>query len=663
MNCLLNFVGCWMSVISSMGCLLILAGACATPSAPEGGPQDRQAPRLNPKRYSTPSPSTNFQYQRVILTFDEWVRLQSASSQVVTSPPLAQKPSIKVRNKSVVVEWKERLKDSTTYIINFGDAIQDITEGNKVSDMKMVFSTGSYLDSLVCAGQIIDAATRKPSAETWVMLYRNLADSVPKTEKPFYFTKTNASGNFRIEYIKKGRYQIFALADKNNDYKYNLPKESIGFLDSSFVINDTTQPFLRLLLFEERQALAIKDADLLQFGEVRLEFNEDVQSLSQVRLLEAPSDLKMQVKQGADSLHIWFDGTIADTAKLRFVLVNEAEQWQDTLVFSNKEKASMLEDSTALRWFLSKEASKAVNSSRQGGKGNNRVGQQKVSQRPAQDTTAIIQHPKEPLQLLFTAPITSIDTTQFYWGVDTTIMVQKWRYVVELDTLTGDTLAVDSNQVKVPIDTFWNIALPAIQQDSGVGNSLSFGIDSTAGKRYQLTILPRGIKDFWGRTNGDTLSRIYVINSIEQYGSITSVITGADSSKKYIVELVNQEKKVVSHRLVQDSSQITFNDYYLPIGGYLIRVSTDLNDNQRWDVGNYDKKQQPEPRYISKLIQLKAGWENTMKLDLKKKIPTGKQGKLRIGQGESEEDPRSDTPPNKQNKEQKQSKDNTSKKD
>ncbi|MGH1337065.1 MAG: Ig-like domain-containing domain [Aureispira sp.] len=640
MECLLNFVGRWIRVVSSIGCIVVVALSCATPSAPEGGPQDRQAPRLDPKRYSTKNPSTNFKYQRVILTFDEWVRLQSASSQVVMSPPLKVKPSVSVRNRSVVVEWKEPLEDSTTYIINFGDAIQDITEGNKASDRKMVFSTGPYLDSLVCSGQVIDAATRQPSADTWVMLYRNLADSVPKTEKPFYFTKTDPSGNFRIEYIRKGRYQIFAIADKNNDYKYNLPKEPIGFLDTSFVMNDSLQPFLRLLLFEEREKLVVEDIDLIQFGEIRLQLNEAVQSVTEVRLLEAPSDLKLLVEQGADSLHIWMDGSLADTAKLRLVLTNEAEEWQDTIEVSNKKKALLLEDSTALRWFVpNKEAATEATTQRGGGSGGSQPAVSSL--RPAQDTTTIPQHPKEALELLFTAPLQTIDTTQFSWAVDTTIVVQEWKYEYGVDTVSGDTLFVDSLQIKVSKDTFLKTTLPIIQQDSSAANTLYFAIDSTEGKRYQLTILPNGVQDFWGRKNGDTLSRVYVINPTDEYGSITSIILGADSSKRYIVEVVNQTKEVVSRRFVQDSSRITFYDYYLPTGPYTIQVSADLNENKRWDVGDYDKKQQPEPRYISKVIQLNAGWENAMELDLQKtpKPAVGKGGKS----GEKDE-----LPPNKE---------------
>lgn len=635
----MEFTKQWSSLIISIVCIIVLAIACATPSAPEGGPQDRQAPRLDPKKYSTPNPSTNFQYQRVILTFDEWVRLQAASSQVVMSPPLKEKPSVKVRNKSVVVEWKERLEDSTTYIINFGDAIEDITEGNTASNMKIVFSRGPYVDSLVCSGQVIDAATRKPSADTWVMLYRNLADSVPKTEQPFYFTKTSPSGTFKIEYIRGGRYQVFALTDKNNDYKYNLPKEPIGFLDSSFVMNDSVQPYLRLLLFEERQDLAVKDADLLQFGELKLELNEPIHTPTEVTLLDAPKDLKLLVEQGADSLHIWFDGVIADTAKLRFVLTNAAEQWQDTVTVSNKKKANLLEDSTALRWFVSAEAAEAAanTSSQAGGKGNQQQQASTSSLRPTQDTAAIAQHPKEALQLLFTAPIARIDTSLFTWAVDTMVTLQSWRYEYGVDTISGDTLFVDSLRVETTKDTFWTISLPNIQKDSGAANQLFFAVDSTADKRYQLTILPNGLTDFWGRTNKDTLSRIYTINPIDQYGSITGIVVGADSSQQYIVELVDKDDKTINRFVVQDSSTIRWQEYYRPTGAYTIRVSKDLNRNGRWDVGDYDTKQQPEPRYISSVIQLKAGWENSMELDLNKKVPVAGKGGRKKGEEAGEE--------------------------
>jgi hypothetical protein len=246
---------------------------------------------------------------------------------------------------------------------------------------------------------------------------------------------------------------------------------------------------------------------------------------------------------------------------------------------------------------------------------------------------------------LFTAPITSIDTSLFVWAVDTTVTLQSWRYEYGVDTISGDTLFVDSLRVNTTKDTFWTIPLPNIQQDSGAANQLSFAVDSTADKRYQLTILPNGITDFWGRTNRDTLSRIYTINPIDQYGSITGIVVGADSSQQYIVELVDKDNKAISRFLVQDSSTIRWQEYYRPTGAYTIRVSKDLNKNGRWDVGDYDAKQQPEPRYISSVIQLKAGWENSMELDLNKKAPVAGKGGTKKGEDADQEEGQEDASP------------------
>ncbi|MFK7797932.1 MAG: hypothetical protein AB8E82_10800, partial [Aureispira sp.] len=47
--------------------------------------------------------------------------------------------------------------------------------------------------------------------------------------------------------------------------------------------------------------------------------------------------------------------------------------------------------------------------------------------------------------------------------------------------------------------------------------------------------------------------------------------------------------------------------------------------------------QQPEPRYISSVIQLKAGWENSMELDLNKKVPVMGKGGTKKGEDAGEE--------------------------
>ena len=617
-----TLLGHWR-LISSLWLLYVLVLACAEPSAPGGGPQDTRPPVRHPKRYSTPNGMTDYPYQRVILTFDEWVKLQRPQQQIVISPPLENTPQITVRNKSVVVAWDEPLKDSTTYLIQFGESVVDITENNAAKNLQLVFSTGAYLDSLQCVGEVVRADTREPAADTWVMLYRNLADSVPRTQKPYYFAKTDASGRFKMEYLRGGRYRVFALLERSNDYKYNSPSEEIGFLDTSFVLNDTTQPFLRLLLFQERLDLRVLDADVEGYGQVRISLNQAVnQPLELDWLGEAPAQLK--VEQGNDTLRLWYDGGAGDSLSRQLLLYDPATDWRDTVEVRLKSRSQFLTKGQPLRWVLPGSGSGKGATSDQGKKGKN-----KVVFRPAIDTNAIPQHPLEPLTLEFTQPIEAWDTSFIQWLGDTTVMVLDTQWTPVIDTSTQDTIGFDTTLVEVALDTFFSLALPTLQRDSNHSRRLMLAVDSIAGARYQLRLLPGAVTDFFGRKNVDTLSRIYQINSMEEYGSLTLRLVEADSTQQYIIELVDGKKQVRRVDVRRDSSQHTLVYPYLPKGSYTIRLSTDLNRNGRWDVGNYSEKRQPEPRTIGTPNPLQSGWNNELELNLnpKAKTPSGKTGK------------------------------------
>lgn len=583
---------------------LALVFSCAEPRAPEGGPQDKQPPRIHPKKYSTPNPSTNFRDHQIILTFDEWVKLQAAYNQVVISPPLEKRPDIKIRNKSVVVQWKEALKDSTTYIINFGDAVQDITESNVVPNLKMVFSTGPYLDSLSCSGQIVDAETRDPKEEVWVMLYQNLADSMPKKQKPYYFTKTDKQGNFRLEYIRKGRYRIFALEDKNRDYKYNQNNESIAFLDSSFQINDTIQPVFRLRMFQEREATKVLSGKLETYGALKVTLNNKVQTLSQVQLLDAPDDFKTWLEQGEDTLRLWFDGTMPDTGKWVFVIQNEAEELKDTIEVKAMSRSEYLDEANNLRWY--KKSDKTASAQGSITKGPVFV------LLPLQDTAAIPQHPLEAMKLYFTRPIVSVDTSQILFLKDTSVSVVRLDIVEIVDSLTQD-VTLDTTVKTVLQDTFLPVSKPSINIQNYLELMYNWKVDA----RYQLIVLPNGVTDHLGLSNQDTLSRIYTINKEDNYGTVTALIIGADSSLQYVVQLLDSKGKLIQENIIRDSTQITLVYKSIPTDTYTIRVVHDELPNGRWDVGSYDENRQAELTTTTKPINLKPGWENKMELDLK----------------------------------------------
>jgi hypothetical protein len=257
--------------------LLLLAfalGRCANPMAPDGGERDEQPPQVVEEE-SSPNYQTNFKKQPIRITFDEWVEIKDAFNQVVISPPLAYSYELSIKKRSVLFEFDEReeLRDSATYTINFGEAVQDFTEGNPAENLRFVFSTGPYIDSLSVSGKIVDARTYKPVAEALFMLYENTADSVVRTDRPFYFARTDDNGRFLIENVKAGTFKGFALLDNNLNYLFDQAQEAIGFPDSLLEVQAGQEPEVGVRLFIAEQPIRLLDADDTQYGKVKLIFN------------------------------------------------------------------------------------------------------------------------------------------------------------------------------------------------------------------------------------------------------------------------------------------------------------------------------------------------------------------------------------------------------
>jgi uncharacterized protein (DUF2141 family) len=241
---------------------IILLQNCAQISAPTGGIEDVIPPQLDSAGTFPANYSTNFTGDKITLSFDEYFVLKNPTANVFFSPSLEENPEFLTAGKTLTILLKNELKENTTYTINFGDAISDYTMGNKIPDFKYVFSTGNFLDSMTTSGKIIDAFSGEPKEEVLVMLYEDLTDSIVSKSKPVYYTKTDKTGRFSINYIKAGIYKMTALEDKNRNFKYDLPNEMIGSLDSLLNLSDTNSKHgISISVFErdhEKQSINSK---------------------------------------------------------------------------------------------------------------------------------------------------------------------------------------------------------------------------------------------------------------------------------------------------------------------------------------------------------------------------------------------------------------------
>jgi uncharacterized protein (DUF2141 family) len=255
--------------------LLILS--CAQPGSPSGGPVDETPPEVVsclPENYKT-----SFDQRRIEIEFDEFVALKNPSQNVIITPPLTKDPDFTLKGKSLVIEFNTVLDTQTTYVINFGSAIQDLNEGNVLEDFKYIFSTGEYLDSLLVAGTVRSAFLNEVPENMRVHLYEYTEgeDSIPALELPRYFGSVKEDGSFTITNMKPGKYRVFALADANSNYLYDQPNEEVGFADPIILTDSSTTDLLTFLPVPEFKVTRFRHEG---YGVLKAAFNRPVDSIA-----------------------------------------------------------------------------------------------------------------------------------------------------------------------------------------------------------------------------------------------------------------------------------------------------------------------------------------------------------------------------------------------
>jgi len=227
--------------------ILVLLASCAIMSGPTGGKKDTIPPKVVSELPA--NKSLNFTSDKITINFDEFVDLGDVFKEVIISPTLPKMPEILANRRSITINFRKiKLQPNTTYSIQFGNAIKDLNEGNVLRNYRYVFSTGSYLDSLYITGKVIEALSRKPALGYKIELYKAGNDSDIYKKKPLYYARTDSSGNYKLNYLPKGVYSLYALNDKNDNYFVDDPEE-IGYpnapitLDSAMAIKDTIKAF------------------------------------------------------------------------------------------------------------------------------------------------------------------------------------------------------------------------------------------------------------------------------------------------------------------------------------------------------------------------------------------------------------------------------------
>lgn len=554
-----------LSVLVLLGALLFLV-ACANKATLTGGPKDEQAPKLD-TALSTRNFQSNFRKQEIALYFDEWVQLKDVFNQVIVSPPLEKRPIVELRKKSIRFRFDEdeKLRDSATYVINFGNAIVDLNESNP-AQLVFVFSTGPFIDSLSVNGKVVDALSGKPVEKALFMLYENTADSVVKKDRPFYFSRTDKDGNFTITNVRAGEFKAVALVDENLNYKYDGQNEKIGFLDTLLnvsppaapevvdtvtmdsisltpdslksTIHKAAGPLVLVRLFQEEGKLLLKEKVTSNYGQVKLIFNHtpDIlkithEDVGQTQLEEARED----------TVVVWYDTPIDTSWSL---YVDYGGEKTDTISVAKRSRDVFV---AAAKVELEKPKTQ----------GPERI------------------HPDTTLTLTFNQPLTDIQLTAFL--------------------LTNDSTGKTENALinKNPLNP----------------RQLIIAADWLEGSDYSLKMLPDAVTGFYGITNLDTLEKKFETLQRKDFGELTLRVKNLVMQYGYVIRILNNQGSLIFSEQVSGQNEVVIKRGSLKPGVYDVEIIEDTDHNGKWTTGNYDLHRQPERLFRESLEQLRANWE------------------------------------------------------
>lgn len=543
--------------------LLLLLAACAQIVTPVGGPRDTTPPSV--VKEFPENQSLFFNSKTIKLTFDEYVVLANPTENIFFSPPLKNTPTYLLKGKSLIIKLNDTLQSNKTYNIAFTNAIKDYTEGNPLAIYQYSFSTGSYIDTFMIKGQVVDALTTSKVADALVLLYDRNIDSLPYSEYPTYLTKSQKDGSFEFRHIAAGDYKIIALKDINNNFLYDLMTEGIAFSDD---------PISAIAMKEE-----VSDTIKVQSDSVKVELHSVEDKLLTLNFFITEDTIQRLLKINTpqrDVYQIPYKKPITD-----YVVKPFRDTYPDYL-----EIKSSTQDT--LTWFFKQPVNDTliyeitVNNTHKDTITLNpykapvqRGRAKKEESNPFVISNSHAGNLYQPLTLNFPFPI--LKTEEF----PVIIMTNKKS--------GGDTII---KNFKVEEDFVLSLSLPFTMEE-----------------KVPYTVIIRD--SVFTTVNGFTNDSVWIkfnSKSEKDYGNLMMIYNVLNPSIDYIITLESSKGAVIQEDIIKKSQTISY--MHLVPGDYKIKVVEDRNKNGRWDTGNYRLKQQPEKIYFfEKPITIRGFWD------------------------------------------------------
>jgi|LSQX01.2.fsa_nt_gb uncharacterized protein (DUF2141 family) len=359
-----------MRISAILFVFLMIIISCARQGTPSGGPRDTEPPKFLGANPDTLSLNVSTDLKEIKIDFDEYLILKDHTQNIVVSPPFAGSVTyspIGTPNKSVRIKLSEPLEENTTYNINFGNSIQDNNEGNKLSYFQYVFSTGDYIDSLEITGNASVTGMRTRPENLLVALFKvdsTYNDSLVMRQKPFYVSRLDSAGLFKLNYLRSGTYQMVAFDDKIQNMQFDVGQEAFGFIEEP--INLSENQSIDIQLFQQNPPYKVGISEQKDYGHLVFRFDGQPESVE-----IQPLDFEFRTSQishepKSDSLDFWFNpavDSIHETSRrINFLVKNQDISDTVSLVYSNSIQHKLtLDRKTKLDYAPSRKVQFAAN--------------------------------------------------------------------------------------------------------------------------------------------------------------------------------------------------------------------------------------------------------------------------------------------------------------
>ncbi len=597
---------------------LTLVAACARMGNPDGGWYDETPPRV--VGASPTEKATGVKTRKLHIRFNEFIKIENATENVVVSPPQLESPDIKAGGKSIDIELKDSLKANTTYTVDFSDAITDNNEGNPLGNYTYSFSTGEHIDTMEVSGWVLAAENLEPVKGILVGLYANLADSAFRTQPMLRVAKTDGRGHFVIRGIAPGKYRVYALQDVDGDYHLTQKGEEMAF--NREIIVPSSKPDVR--------------QDTLWRDSLRI---DSISRVSYTHFLPDNIMLRAFTHVQTDRFFTKAERTLPECFSLVFTAgSNELPQLRG-LNFNNAERAFIVmptaKKDTITYWIKD---SALINQD------TLRMQMQYWST----DTTGQLRMKQDTIEVLAKTPYAkrlkekqkkaeewkkAQDKAQKKGEPFETIMRPE---ALKVEVKVNNSIAPDENvRIDLPTplqsldstkvhlyskrDTLWYEARYRLRVREGadslapVGTNLlhkrwlELQAEWKPGVEYSFELDSLALTDIYGTTSGK-IKQGFKVREDKEFATLAVSLTALTDSN-VVVQLLNGQDAVVKQTRALAG---TANFYYLQPATYYLRLFVDRNGNGRWDTGDFYRGEEPETvYYFPEEIECKANWDAT----------------------------------------------------